>query len=292
MIRKKYIQPFIRKMGGYDQIEEEIATLFYIIDNGMDITSFPKATGLLRQTQLVDAELLRIFHEICRKNNLSYWLDYGTLLGAVRHGGFIPWDDDLDVAMPRRDYDRIYPILCEELSGTGIEVIDAGERRKAITIWKAGAIMDIFPMDCVSNALFEDQAKLKEAAHEYRRYYQRNRASKSISELNSKKEEMIGEPDYENPLWYHNPEFCADETVFDSETIFPLREIEFEGYLLLAPNDCEAYLRECYGDYMGFPHGGVLHHSGGNGIHIFQNSVKHGIDMLQMRSDLRKIERK
>ena len=44
-------------------------------------------------------ELLRIFDHICREEHIDYWVDYGTLLGAVRHQGFIPWDDDIDVSM-------------------------------------------------------------------------------------------------------------------------------------------------------------------------------------------------
>ena len=54
----------------------------------------------LRSCQLKQLEILKIFDRICRKHNLRYWIDGGTLLGAVRHKGFIPWDDDLDVAMP------------------------------------------------------------------------------------------------------------------------------------------------------------------------------------------------
>lgn len=58
----------------------------------------------LRSCQLKQLEILKIFDRICRKHNLRYWIDGGTLLGAVRHKGFIPWDDDLDVAMPSEDY--------------------------------------------------------------------------------------------------------------------------------------------------------------------------------------------
>ena len=48
-------------------------------------------------------ELLRIFDPICREEHIDYWVDYGTLLGAVRHQGFIPWDDDIDVSMRYED---------------------------------------------------------------------------------------------------------------------------------------------------------------------------------------------
>lgn len=58
----------------------------------------------------VEQEILDVFHKVCKENNLRYSLAYGTLLGAVRHGGFIPWDDDIDLMMPREDYDRLLRI--------------------------------------------------------------------------------------------------------------------------------------------------------------------------------------
>lgn len=55
-------------------------------------------------------EIFLYFKKICEENNLTYWCGGGTMLGAVRHGGFIPWDDDLDVFMPRKDYEKLYQI--------------------------------------------------------------------------------------------------------------------------------------------------------------------------------------
>lgn len=60
----------------------------------------------LREIQLVEFNLLKIFDKICKKHHLNYSLSFGTLIGAVRHKGFIPWDDDLDVCMPRDDYEK------------------------------------------------------------------------------------------------------------------------------------------------------------------------------------------
>lgn len=67
----------------------------------------------LRKVQLVQLEILRDFHKICMDNHIPYQLYAGTLLGTVRHKGFIPWDDDVDVCMLRRDYDRFLEV-CEK----------------------------------------------------------------------------------------------------------------------------------------------------------------------------------
>lgn len=61
-------------------------------------------TEKLKKIWLVELDLLKQLENVCKKYNLTYWLGYGSLLGAVRHKGFIPWDDDLDVIMPRKDY--------------------------------------------------------------------------------------------------------------------------------------------------------------------------------------------
>ncbi len=61
---------------------------------------------LLQRVHAVQLRLLKEFDRVCRENGLQYFAVHGTLLGAVRHEGFIPWDDDIDVAMPREDYDR------------------------------------------------------------------------------------------------------------------------------------------------------------------------------------------
>ena len=64
----------------------------------------------LSKLQQQDLEILKIFVQICNDYNLKYFLVAGSMLGAVRHHGFIPWDDDIDVAMPRKDYDRFLEI--------------------------------------------------------------------------------------------------------------------------------------------------------------------------------------
>lgn len=69
----------------------------------------------LRALQLVELNILRLFADICEKHRLRYYIVGGTMLGAVRHQGFIPWDDDTDVAMPRPDYEKFLTLVRAEL---------------------------------------------------------------------------------------------------------------------------------------------------------------------------------
>ena len=120
----------------------------------------------LRKLQLCELEILLEFVRICEQFSLRYYLVGGTLLGAVRHQGFIPWDDDIDVAMPREDYDRFAQIAPRELAPqyfyqspktdpnyfltyakirkNGTEVYE--ERFKDAKFHK-GVFIDIFPLD-------------------------------------------------------------------------------------------------------------------------------------------------
>ena len=82
----------------------------------------------LRKLQLTELEMLVEFDRICRKNNIHYILGYGTLLGAVRHNGFIPWDDDVDVFLMRDEYNTICEACKTDLNTEKFFFTELGNR--------------------------------------------------------------------------------------------------------------------------------------------------------------------
>jgi len=127
-----------------------------------------------RALQMTELEILKEFDRICVKNKLKYYITAGTLLGAVRHKGFIPWDDDIDVVMPRQDFDMLrntcqqylaadfvyqdwrteqnYPMYFAKIRKNGTEVCE--ENLLDVQMHK-GVYIDIFPLDkCPKGKLF------------------------------------------------------------------------------------------------------------------------------------------
>lgn len=125
----------------------------------------------LRQIQMVQLEMLEEVDRICKKCNINYNIIAGTLLGAVRHGGYIPWDDDADVALLRPEYEKFRKACKTELDTTRFYFQDHrntkgyrwgyGKLRRKGTLflrehqehmpYKQGIFIDIFPLDNVSD---------------------------------------------------------------------------------------------------------------------------------------------
>lgn len=106
------IPKFLSKFNKKSRIIDSQNQLFELIFLHSDF----KLTGTARDVQLLFIELLRFVDNVCNKYDIEYWLDYGTLLGAVRHGGFIPWDDDIDLSIMRKDYEKLIEVLPKEIS--------------------------------------------------------------------------------------------------------------------------------------------------------------------------------
>ena len=131
----------------------------------------------------VQLRLLAAFDGVCRRHGLTYFAGGGTLLGAVRHGGYIPWDDDIDLFMLRRDYDRLLavgaafrpPFFLQtayndthysrghaQLRLDGTTAVLAGERGKYR--FHQGIFIDIFPLDFVPDDPAEQAAQRRRLA--------------------------------------------------------------------------------------------------------------------------------
>ncbi len=125
----------------------------------------------LREIQLKELDILTKFDEVCRKLGIHYYLAYGTLLGAVRHKGFIPWDDDVDVYVPRKDYEllilefnnvvgndstfRLEPYVEGSKYYTFAKIVDLNtliDRPSAYITEPKKLWIDIFPLDEVPNS--------------------------------------------------------------------------------------------------------------------------------------------
>ena len=70
----------------------------------------------LEEIHKIELDIMDYIHKICEENQIRYYLVGGTLIGAIRHKGFIPWDDDMDIDMPRKDYERFKQVLKENPS--------------------------------------------------------------------------------------------------------------------------------------------------------------------------------
>ena len=121
-----------------------------------------KAT--LREAQILMKTILRDIDSICRENDISYWIESGTMLGAKRHDGFIPWDDDIDIGMMRKDYERFLELAPSYLPDdlflqnaqldSGVENSWSKVRHKYSKLieeddveYHEGLFVDIFPYD-------------------------------------------------------------------------------------------------------------------------------------------------
>ncbi len=123
-------------------------------------------------------EILKWFHSFCEENHIRYYIAEGTVLGAVRHGGFIPWDDDIDVTVPREDYERLMSIFGEQRDHYRLESMH-GEAKDYLYSYaklydtettmvermrvecKRGIYLDIFPLDGMGETEEEAKGKLK-----------------------------------------------------------------------------------------------------------------------------------
>ncbi len=267
-IRKKLV-----RKSRIDKLEAAVNMLYFILENCVGASNMPKAVGDLRITQEKSVNLLKFFDDLCAKYDLKYWLDFGTLLGAVRHKGFIPWDDDLDVGMMRSDYEKLFDVLESELKETEYSFLIMKEKPRKILlkiISKDGlAQLDIFPYDFYYKNIeneFDRKLFYKDLNKGYDKYLSSfgygivngkiNYSSADAEDIVKKYILEGKEVIFKNkPSVFFGIEFyhAWNNKFFDFDDMFPLKKLEFDGIEFSVPNDFDKHLRLIYGDYMKIP---------------------------------------
>lgn len=318
-IRKKLITK-----SKIDGLRDSVDMLYFILENCVGVSNIPHAVGELGTIQEANLKLIKYFDELCSRHNLQYWLDFGTLLGAVRHKGFIPWDDDLDVGMPRDDYRRLLDILknemrtsadnnkccksetlekkltSDELSslvyddyvanycGIGgrcksesddylFEIKKEKPTKQLLKIFsKDGfAQLDVFPYDFYYKKIETEEDKtvfyknLNVGYDKYRNEFGLKIVKGEIDYSCFDIEILTGKTVLQNntvdlkkmPSMFWGIEFYHGwlNKIIDFKTIFPIKELEFEGLKFSVPNNYDKHLRSIYGDYMKIPRETHIH---------------------------------
>lgn len=292
---KKLIIEKIKYELGITKIERENESFHFLLNYCLDITKIPPTKDEdLRILQKCDALLLAIFDKLCQKYGLAYWLHWGTLLGAYRHKGFIPWDDDVDIAMPREDINKVIPLMKKDLNSYGISVEPSRMHplRGLVLSYlekEAGLWIDIFPLDvCTTN---DEVNKIYSAMMTYRNFFWENKQM-SEDQLMKKKTEILSTCPNGN-IKYYLPAMevrkgVTECTAYLDSDIFPLKKMKFEEYELSVPSKPHDFLRKSFGaDYMNFPRHAINNHGQAES---FANRAKaNGIDMNEVYEYLRSI---
>ncbi len=246
---------------------------------------------VLRRIQLIELEMLKEFDRICRKHGLKYTLGFGTLIGAVRHGGFIPWDDDVDVCMLYEDYIKFIELAPTELNADKFflrtQETDKDCNLSFIQIKRnntvycrnmrnlfdthLGVFIDIFPYynGCNSRILHRIQHKICRfyktmlwahmgAVEEKRRFYRQYYMLLSkVSNKTAYKRYMKWATIFKKPtdklsfLSLLKNPYNKADT--KRENLENIREIDFEGCKFFVSENYEDILKERYANYKSYP---------------------------------------
>lgn len=244
----------------------------------IDITKVPPAQGLLRDIQLANLALLKELAYVCEKNNFKYILDAGTLLGAVRHSRFIPWDDDIDILMFREDYEKIVSAFKNTTRNSDIYAEyhrdkDTNSQYFIKIKHKKCPFLgvDIFPLDTYGKHLsLKEQLKATNKICKILKHLKKeidpnisNKETKTIL-TKTMKEKILLSSTNENGDFVYGVDFAhkLKNWFLDRDIVLPLRKIQFEDSKYTTVNKPKEFLKNIYGDYMKYPKKmKILHYS-------------------------------
>lgn len=254
----------------------------------------------LKTFQAGNVKLLKVFIELCKKNNLTYFLQSGTLLGAIRHGGFVPWDDDTDVAMFRDDIIELRKILKGNKKyklALGYDHYNKSRQlRFRTTNPDNPCFIDVYIYDYgtdASDGAWKKWHELKQEidnkfendnpqlAAEWREAFLAEEDSSLGRQLkplfekyyDSLLDSKINKKNYTTINWGLDNFPVKWKRLFEKDMIFPTIPVVFEGLKVEAPNQYSKYLERQYGDIYKLPKDLVTHFH-----HIDQNNIN--IDVI------------
>ena len=246
--------------------------------------------GRLRQAQLKMLAMLVVIDKICKKHQLDYWLDAGTLLGAYRQQGFIAWDDDMDIAMPRSSYEIFLQVAPTEIPehmwlqtahtdpgffnmATPLKIRDKNsyfveKHEQGNESYVQGIFIDVFvydrmPVNAKQRSLYKFMAKKLSRllstkystiplGHHSGIYRALGRAvPKFILELGL--QAIIRKANDSNSSYWGRGYNCVGRNFIEHGDIYPLKRASFETGQFNIPNRPEVILTQQYGNYLSLP---------------------------------------
>jgi lipopolysaccharide cholinephosphotransferase len=230
--------------------------------------------SMLRNQQLRMLEILLYIDKVCKENDIKYWLSSGTLLGAVRHGGFIPWDDDLDIEMLREDYEKFLKVFTnndnyalqtyksdENYFRTFAKVRDLHSEISEFELDRyykyRGLYVDVFSIERLPRCICRLYGGVFEVIGRWRRKCGDNKALWCM--LKCFQKITLWTIPIARPIFriftkdLHHSYGSGFLKERHLEDIHPLTSVQFEGYTFPAPNNIDSYLSLIYGDYKQLP---------------------------------------
>jgi len=267
-----------------------------------DITKLKPANGELRNLQLRILDFVKSLTDEFEKNNIQYFLTGGNLIGAIRHQGFIPWDDDFDICMMRQDYEKLEEYCKKNFIYISVDDVNINDgvvnscydivqdafkrypnkmlfskRHNVLQIFKGLNLDNFVSLDIFSMDYYKDGYSLIEHK-EYFNYIKKECRKigiiKNISDF--LKKEIENNPNIvnkSNTIFYGIDSMLSkirhSKDFFEASKIFPLKKMKYENTEFFVPNDPEYYAGIEMGDFMTFPNDiGFSHHLAARNNHI------------------------